>query len=857
VSFPRLPSLFGGLLAVLVALCLSPDLPPVQGQKKIGKKPPSGREQTATPVERIKIKKDFRVELLYSVPRNKQGSWVSMTVDPKGRLIASDQSGKLYRITPPAVGKTEPVQVEQLPVDLGEAQGLLWAFDSLYVVVNRARKYPSGLWRVRSSKGDDALDTKELLRPLGETPPPKTGNGEHGPHAVVLGPDGKSLYVVCGNHTEVTKLAGSQVPRVWGEDFLVPRLWDAGGHAVGVMAPAGCIYKLDPDGKNWTLVSMGYRNTYDIAFNRDGELFAYDSDMEWDMNLPWYRPTRVCHAVPGSEFGWRGGTGKMYEYHPDNLPPVANVGPGSPTGVVFGYGARFPAKYQEALFLCDWSYGKLYALHLQPHGATYTGELEELLNGTPLPLTDIVISPTDGALYFTTGGRNTLSGLYRVTYTGKESTEPWRQGANMTPERAARKKLESFYDKKDPRAVETAWPYLSSPDRFLRFAARTVLEFQGPTTWQDRALAETNPIALTHALIGLARVGDKALQPRMLEALERVDWAKLTAAQKIDYLRAYQLAFVRMGQPSADWKARAGKRLVAFYPARTREVNAELCKLVSYLEAPGGVTKTLALMRKAPTQKEQIEYALSLRMVKTGWEPKQREEYFNWFHKAMSYRGGHSFHGFLLNIRADAIKSLSPEEKANLKAVLAVKPQPSEPKFSTKTRPFVKKWTVDELVPVVEKGLKGRNFERGRNLFGETKCFICHRFNNEGGGTGPDLTIVSGRFGARDLLESILEPSKVVSDQYQAIVITLTDGRQVTGRIVNLHNDNFEVNTDMLDPNKLVRVNRNKIDSIKPSKISMMPEGLIDVLTRDEILDLVAYLYSRGNRNAPMFANKE
>jgi putative heme-binding domain-containing protein len=164
---------------------------------------------------------------------------------------------------------------------------------------------------------------------------------------------------------------------------------------------------------------------------------------------------------------------------------------------------------------------------------------------------------------------------------------------------------------------------------------------------------------------------------------------------------------------------------------------------------------------------------------------------------------------------------------------------------------------VDELVPVVEQGLKGRNFERGRQLFGETKCFICHRFHNEGGGTGPDLTLVSGRFGARDLLESILEPSKVVSDQYQAIVITLADGRQVTGRIVNLFGDGFQVNTDMLDPNKLENVNRKNIDSIKPSKVSMMPEGLIDVLTQDEILDLVAYLYSRGNRNAPMFAKKD
>src|SRR5471030_90300 len=97
----------------------------------------------------------------------------------------------------------------------------------------------------------------------------------------------------------------------------------------------------------------------------------------------------------------------------------------------------------------------------------------------------------------------------------------------------ARAKLESFYDKKDPQAVATAWPYLNDKDRFLRYAARTVLEFQDSATWQEKALSEKNPIALTHALIGLARTGDKSLLPKMIESLERVDWKKLSDPQKI------------------------------------------------------------------------------------------------------------------------------------------------------------------------------------------------------------------------------------------------------------------------------------------------------------------------------------
>lgn len=805
------------------------------------------RKQTATPIELIKAKKDFKVELLYSVPKETQGSWVSLCHDDKGRLIASDQYGKIFRITPPALdGKAEDTKVEELPVDLGEAQGLLWAFDSLYVVVNRGRKYPSGLYRVTSSKKNDVLDTKEFLRPL-------QGGGEHGPHAVILAPDGKSLYVCAGNHTELTKLTGSTVPRIWGEDFLVPRLWDASGHAVGRMAPAGCIYQVSPDGKDWTLVSMGYRNEYDIAFNKHGDLFTYDSDMEWDMSLPWYRPTRVCHAVDGSEFGWRGGTGKMYEYHPDNLPPVVNIGPGSPTGVCFGYGARFPAKYQEALFICDWSYGKLYAVHLKEDGASYTGEAEEFMNGSPLPLTDITVNPKDGALYFAIGGRNTMSGLYRVTYVGKESTDPAPKDTKPNAAREARRKLESYYGKQDPQAVESAWPYLSSKDRFLRWAARTVLEFQDPSTWQAKALKETDPVALTTAVIGLCRVNAKDQQAGILAALEKVDWSKLSPAQKVDYLRAYQLAFVRLGAPSDDWKARVGKRLDGFFPADHREVNQELGKLITYLEVPGGVGKMLAQIAQAPSQEEQIEYALALRSVKDGWSLKERKEYFDWFHKAAGFRGGNSFHRFLANIRADAVKTLSKTEKASLQDALAKTPQPASMKVAYKQRDFVKKWTVDELAPVVEKGMTGRSFDNGRRLFGELRCFVCHRYDNEGGGTGPDLTGVIGRFSPRDLLESLIQPSKTISDQYQAITITTTDDRIITGRIVNLAGDNITINTDMLDPNKLVGVNRKLIDAIVPSKVSMMPEGLLDTLNRDEILDLVAYLYSRGDRQHAMF----
>jgi putative heme-binding domain-containing protein len=800
------------------------------------------------PLARVRAHKDFKVELLYSVPRDKQGSWINLTIDPKGRLIVSDQYGKLYRVTPPPLGSTAGLKIEPIELKIGGAHGLLYAYDSLYVVVGDGPRgwRKAGLYRVRDTDGDDRFDTVELLRTI-------PGGGEHGPHAVLKGPDGKSLYVLCGNHTRLVEIDRSRPSRPWGEDHLLPRMWDANGHARGILAPGGCVYKLDPQGKDWELVSIGYRNQFDAAFNRAGELFTFDADMEWDINTPWYRPTRVCHVVSGSDFGWRSGTGKWPVYYPDSLPPVIDIGLGSPTGVTFGYGAKFPTKYQEALYLCDWSYGKLYVVHLKPEGASYTGTAEELVSGTPLALTDIAVNPKDGAVYFVTGGRRTQSELYRLTYVGKESTAPARPAKDAgAAARAVRHKLEAFHGKANPKAVPTAWPYLGNSDRFIRYAARVAVEHQPAATWQERALAEKEPQAALEALLALARVGEKSVQPRQLAALAKIDWAKLSTAQKLALLRVYALTFIRLGAPDKETAARVIARFDPLFPARGRDLNIELCNLLVYLQAPSAARKSVALMTKAPTQEEQMAYALALRNLKSGWTLPLRKAYFSWFLKAANYRGGASFGGFVRNIKTDALTTITPVEQAQLKPILEAKPVPIKP-LAVKARPFVKKWTVKELTPLVARGLTKRNYDRGRRLFGEALCFSCHRFDNEGGAQGPDLTGAAGRFNVHDLLESIIEPSKTISDQYAASIITTKRGKVITGRIVNLHGNTMMVNTDMLDPNGLVKVDRRQVESMKPSPVSMMPEGLLDTFKLDEVLDLTAYLLSRGNRKDRMF----
>ncbi len=862
-------------LALVLVICGAPAFGAEPKAGKGGKAAKAARPQTvgpaigenkATPVSRIKAPKDFRVELIYSVPGVEQGSWVNLCVDPKGRILASDQYGGLYRFTPPAPGQVlTPAQVEKVPAEIRAVNGMLWAFGALYVGVNDyEQQIPSGLYKITDSDGDDRLDKVELLRAI-------EARGDHGVHAVLLTPDGKDLFLVTGNSAKLTAHApSSPVPPVWGEDHLLPRVPDGRGFMRDVLGPGGIIYRVSPDGKKFEVFASGFRNIFDASLDRNGELFTYDADMEYDFNTSWYRPTRINHVVSGGEFGWRNGAGKRPAFYPDNLPAVIDIGPGSPTGTTFGYGAKFPARYQNALFVLDWSWGKLHAVHLEPDGATYKAEREEFLAGAPLPLTDAVIHPGDGAMYFAIGGRRVQSGLYRVTYTGTESTAPVNPRPVTTPERTLRRQLEAWHGKSDPAAVAAVWPHLGHADRHVRWAARTALEHVPVKAWAERAVNERQPRARVEALLGLARAGgispphrqptdapvDTALGRRLLAALSATDWKALDESGRLTLVRTAQIVLHRFEFAPGTDTAPLLAALEPRFPADSPELNWLLCETLVFLKAPSVAEKALALMARAPTQEEQIEYARSLRMLDRGWTPATRKAYFEWFHKAANFRGGASFAKFIEFIQTDALATLSPAEKAALAPVLEKKPEVKSAivnlgdVFAGRTP---RAWTLDELAKAADRGLSGRNFDQGRRMFGAGACFACHRFGNEGGMTGPDLTGAGGRYNARDLLDQIINPSKEINEQFVPAVLTKNNGDTVVGSVVNLSGDTVTINTDLSDPNQRVTVDRKEVKSIEPSKVSPMPPMLLAAMTEAEILDLVAYILSGGRRDHAMF----
>ncbi|NCF89607.1 MAG: DUF1080 domain-containing protein [Verrucomicrobiaceae bacterium] len=825
---------------------------------------PAIGENKATPVERISTPEGFQVELLYSVPGLEQGSWANLCSDEKGRIYASDQYGSLYRFNPPAPGQTlKKEDVHKVPAEIRAINGMLFAFGALYVGVNDyEQKMQSGLYRLTDSTGDDQLDKVELLRAI-------DSKSDHGVHAVVLTPDGQGLYLVCGNNailTETTK--ASPVRKLWGDDHLLPRMPDGRGHNRHVMAPGGIIYKVSPDGKEFEIFANGFRNIYDASVNSDGELFTYDADMEYDFNTSWYRPTRVNHVVSGAEFGWRNGTGKYPEFYVDNLPATLNIGPGSPTGTTFGYGAKFPAKYQSAFYAIDWSWGKIYAVHLEPNGSTYTGTKEEFVTGGPLPVTDAIIHK-DGAMYFAIGGRRVQSGLYRVTYTGSASTDPIDLTPKTTPQRDLRLSLSAFHGKQDPKAVATVWPYLNHSDRFIRAAARTALEHQPLAEWQDKALAEPDATRQLEALLALTRITgvcpthreegatvNTEMRDLLLSTMLKHDFAKLTKEQRLAHVRILQIVLNRFGNPDEATIAAIISQLDPSFPADSFELNWLLCETLAYLQAPATAAKGMALIAAAESQEPQIEYARSLRHLKVGWTKELRTQQLEWFLKAANYNGGASFSKFIEFIRNDSLATFTDAEESDLAALIERKPvkksaiELSGEIFAGRTP---KAWTLDELSAATSTGLQNRDFDNGRKMFGAGACFACHRFGNAGGMTGPDLTGAGGRYSPHDLLDQIINPSKEINEQFAPIIVTRENGDVLSGVVVNLSGDNITLNTDLSDPNQRSNVDRKTVKSIEPSKVSLMPPGLLMMLTQEEIMDLVAYTLSMGDKTNPMF----
>jgi putative heme-binding domain-containing protein len=260
----------------------------------------------------------------------------------------------------------------------------------------------------------------------------------------------------------------------------------------------------------------------------------------------------------------------------------------------------------------------------------------------------------------------------------------------------------------------------------------------------------------------------------------------------------------------------------------------------------------MKLLATSQTQEDQLHYELVLRNVTNLMNDEQRRAFFGWIPMAQArYRGGNSFRNFLNKIRDDGLAKLTDAERTALKDVIQGKEKVEVVKLET-TRQFVHNWQMEDLLPLANDVEKGRSFEKGKIAYQAAQCYKCHRFAGDGGDTGPDITGVGNRFNVQYILESLIVPSKAISDQYLNTMILTKDGEVFNGRILAENEKQLTLRPDPFSKEPIV-VDKENIQDRQLSKVSEMPQGLLNTLTKEEILDLVAYIRSAGKAEDKAF----
>ncbi len=940
---------------------------------------------------RFRVPPGFRVEpALGTSTAGAALSLLNLTFDDQGRLLVAQEGGPVLLCAAPGPDGIY-TRVKPYCTRVLSCHGMCWVGDALLLVGEGPQG--QGLYRARG---------EEVTLLQGFT---TSVHAEHGPHAILHGPD-DHLYLVLGNgawvhpnplaaNSPLRRWPGGQRTPVYGEpgsteDTLLPPLPDFTGHQDDLRSPAGTIWRLDRQGRNLALVSAGLRNTFDAAFDHRGELFTLDSDTEREEGLPWYRPVRLCHCPPGGDFLYRQSSANGPPWYLDGLPPVQEVGRGSPVGMTFYEHTAFPARYRGACFMADWSMGLIYAVHFRRHGATYRATLERFCQGVPMNVTDVAVGP-DGALYFTMGGRGSAGGVYRIVYTGATQTQTpsgvdeildapqplaawsrprWQVASNADgmgaellraardPARPLRQRLRALEGlharggdvavllaDREPEVrahvvwllglrggvnaalvrrlrdedalvrrracealvragfappLDALWPLLADPDRFVRTAARLVLQRLPAQRWAGKLWRERDDRIVLEGVVALCRTNQAAGHAGpVFERLRRV--SALQGELLVDYLRTLQLAILHAGDHGRANAAPLAKRFL--HP--DRQANRELAILLAHWGRTGqldGVhTRLLEALRASGSDREQqIHYFCCLRLLRKGWTAPQRRELLAWYDEARTWPGGSSFATYLDFIFTDLAPIFTAEDRtwalsearrlpraaaALLRAARPAEVPPAELLAGAHERhsdsaelrsairealgrsretgaavvlarlseaegkaqqppPPAESHRLPDLLAYLESpaGRVG-DVERGRAVFKKARCLDCHRHGRAGGDMGPDLSTVARRFSRRYILEAIVEPSKDIAPQYRATTLVTSRGVTLTGLVTPRKGVLSVLQAD----GARVTVREKDVEERFPSSVSLMPEGLLHSLRREEIRDLFAFLESPPN----------
>ncbi|TWU06300.1 Cytochrome c [Stieleria varia] len=806
----------------------------------------------------------------------------AITTDPVGRIVASGPGYIRVLMDGDGDGVFETSRTLVDGLNHG-AQGLCFHDGDLYYTAN------NGIWKVADTDDDGFVDSEpsQMLEI-------KTG-GEHEAHALRMGPDGY-WYLIAGNgNRQMFELQNVESP-------TFPKPHD------------GVIWRISPDWSKREVWAHGFRNAYDFDFAPNGMIDVFDSDGERDISLPWYRPTRVFRTAQGDDAGWVSRSWKRPRYDPQMPIQLAELGRGSPTGVLRYHGNRLPDRFQNGVWVLDWTFGRV----------VFVGDdrsIEEVAKPIDIAgfaVTDITSTP-DGRVVVSVGGRGSRGGLYLIDAARPNQSAPrqrdviWPNTETSKHESHIGKKIRELRNRPEPTiesdAANLAMERLDADTNDAERLSALALLIEsvgglGPGAAKDprgeeqvaavfdgyrgviRPRLDSNLIeSATEKLCVMLKHPDASNELRhevvrtlaVLEPESQAAWNAIAADAKemqSPTERLHRLiALARLPVSRSDemtddvvqlmlqipieiseremnvdrnWSERLGELLVAL---RRRDSLVE-ARLVSN-PAFGHPTHLVWTKQMNP---EGLEFARRkclavsdetidpdvAHFIAQGDDAVPRTVVREWLKRDETRDAGwmclasHPTESDVHELNRAVFSFNQSVREAAEKALKQLGQEIPERESASET---VQAWLAKSPAILALVAMSG-NVERGKTLFQVRQCANCH---NGAKALGPSLTGINKRFGPADLLRATVDPSHSIPDRFRATQVLTTDGEVVIGMEIYRSVDGL---TLLTADAKTVRVNTDMIELIRPASSSLMPEGLLEGLSDQDVADLVAYLSS-------------
>jgi putative membrane-bound dehydrogenase-like protein len=658
--------------------------------------------------------------------------------------------------------------------------------------------------RLRDTKGTGTADEKTRLIHL-ETKGDYPHNGLSG---LAFDKEGNLIFGLGENLGASYKIIGSDGITLSG-----------GGEG-------GNIYRCNADGSKLRLYATGFWNPFGIHMDQLGRIIAVDNDPDASP------PCRMLHVVEGGDYGYQFRYGRSGRHPfqswdgqlPGTLPMICGVGE-APCEVLRYESHGLSSKYFGKHFVTSWADHRLEMYRLEPRGISYKAKQQVLVQGgKDFRPCGMAIAP-DGSIY--------LSDWVLPDYNLHGKGAIWQVRAKMTVNTTIEEGTRGSFKFELPDTRPMLKPQLASEDPFEQLIARQMLAKDAKALSADPFASYRPSRVLCQVLLSQRETGDVKFQKRIPEYLRSTHedlqflaakWVSdlalkeyrsdiETALQNTKLTPRMTLAFATAlaridGQEVSE--TRIADRFVERLndPKLTPEQRQQFLKLIPVTH-PKLTVKLLQQMLSTENQSLQQDVALSLTL-----HPKPE--------------------------RLLAMKTAIEQGKLSRDAT-AIMEQSLQPSTTAKSDYSKGRPPVENTDAWLQAFGKNGNASAGRRVFFSQNgpgCYRCHTLDGRGNDVGPDLTTI-GRMEPRRIMESLLQPSATVAPQHQAYTLVMKDGRTLTGTLVRTYLDTY---TYLSPEGKQFEVKTYDVEETAPAKKSLMPEGLLNQLSDQEVRDLVAFL---------------